>query len=136
METMRIPGITAVEGIIQSGWANSSIDGNLIRSFSSESAHSHRYLVLRKLGWGQFSTVWMCSDAGTTVDSERYVAMKIVKSHRDFTEAAIDEIKLLKAVREADPMDEGRQRVIQLFDTFKIIGVNGTHICMIFEVTN
>jgi len=46
----------------------------------------------------------------------------------------MDEIKLLKAVRETDPNDEGRQRVIQLLDTFKIIGVNGTHICMIFEV--
>uniref|UniRef100_A0A1I8BYQ0 non-specific serine/threonine protein kinase n=1 Tax=Meloidogyne hapla TaxID=6305 RepID=A0A1I8BYQ0_MELHA len=94
---------------------------------------NRRYLVLRKLGWGQFSTVWMCSDAGTTVETERYVALKIVKSHRDFTEAAMDEIKLLKAVRETDPNDEGRQRVIQLLDTFKIIGVNGTHICMIFE---
>nr|CAD2173165.1 unnamed protein product [Meloidogyne enterolobii] len=96
---------------------------------------NRRYLVLRKLGWGQFSTVWMCSDAGTTIETERYVALKIVKSHRDFTEAAMDEIKLLKAVRETDPTDEGRQRVIQLLDTFKIIGVNGTHICMIFEVS-
>lgn len=76
----------------------------------------------------------MCSDAGTTIDSERYVAMKICKSHRDFTEAAMDEIKLLEKVRKEDPMDEGRQRVIQLLDTFKMIGVNGTHVCMIFEV--
>lgn len=76
----------------------------------------------------------MCADAATTKESERYVAMKIVKSHRDFTEAAVDEIKMLKAVRESDTQDEGRQRVIQLLDTFKIIGVNGTHICMIFEV--
>lgn len=96
---------------------------------------NRRYLVLRKLGWGQFSTVWMCSDAATTHESERYVALKIVKSHRDFTEAAMDEIKLLKKVREADQGDEGCQRVIQLLDTFKLIGVNGTHVCMIFEVS-
>ncbi|KAL3088597.1 hypothetical protein niasHT_023215 [Heterodera trifolii] len=93
-----------------------------------------RYMVLRKLGWGQFSTVWMCSDAATTTESERYVALKIVKSHRDFSDAALDEIKLLKAVRESDPTDAGRQRVVQLLDTFKIIGINGTHICMIFDV--
>uniref|UniRef100_A0A183BZ32 non-specific serine/threonine protein kinase n=1 Tax=Globodera pallida TaxID=36090 RepID=A0A183BZ32_GLOPA len=96
---------------------------------------NRRYLVLRKLGWGQFSTVWMCSDAATTTESERYVALKIVKSHRDFSDAAMDEIKLLKAVRESDPTDEGRHRVVQLLDTFKIIGVNGTHICMIFDVS-
>jgi hypothetical protein len=46
----------------------------------------------------------------------------------------MDEIKLLKKVREADQGDEGCQRVIQLLDTFKLIGVNGTHVCMIFEV--
>ena len=46
----------------------------------------------------------------------------------------MDEIKLLEKVRKEDPMDEGRQRVIQLLDTFKMIGVNGTHVCMIFEV--
>jgi len=56
------------------------------------------YLVLRKLGWGQFSTVWMCSDAGTTIETERYVALKIVKSHRDFTEVIEKRKKYLKII--------------------------------------
>jgi len=57
-----------------------------------------------------------------------------VKSAPNYTETALDEIKILKAVREADPSDPCRTRCVQLLDDFKIHGVNGTHICMVFEV--
>lgn len=49
-----------------------------------------RYHVIRKLGWGHFSTVWLCWD--TT--GKRFVALKIVKSAEHYTEAALDEIKV------------------------------------------
>ncbi|WKY01004.1 hypothetical protein Q1695_015196 [Nippostrongylus brasiliensis] len=91
---------------------------------------NRRYHVIRKLGWGHFSTVWLCWD---TTD-KRFVAMKIVKSADHYTEAAQDEIKLLLAVREADPEDPGCQRVVQLLDEFTVSGVNGVHTCMVFEV--
>uniref|UniRef100_A0A8C6V2C5 non-specific serine/threonine protein kinase n=1 Tax=Neogobius melanostomus TaxID=47308 RepID=A0A8C6V2C5_9GOBI len=60
--------------------------------------------------------------------------MKVVKSAEHYTETALDEIKLLKSVRNTDPNDPNRERVVQLLDDFKISGVNGTHICMVFEV--
>jgi len=53
-----------------------------------------RYHVLRKLGWGHFSTVWLCWD----LNGKRYVALKVVKSASHYTETALDEIKLLKCV--------------------------------------
>lgn len=89
-----------------------------------------RYHVTRKLGWGHFSTVWLCWDL---VD-KRFVALKVVKSAPHFTETAMDEIKLLKAVRESDPTDPKRNKTVQLLNDFKISGINGTHICMVFEV--
>ncbi|CAB1330263.1 unnamed protein product [Coregonus sp. 'balchen'] len=52
-----------------------------------------RYHVIRKLGWGHFSTV-----------------------------------------RNTDPDDPKREMVVQLLDDFKISGINGTHVCMVFEV--
>uniref|UniRef100_A0A6F7P4H2 non-specific serine/threonine protein kinase n=1 Tax=Haemonchus contortus TaxID=6289 RepID=A0A6F7P4H2_HAECO len=91
---------------------------------------NRRYHVIRKLGWGHFSTVWLCWDT----KDKRFVAMKIVKSADHYTEAAQDEIKLLLAVREADPEDPGCQRVVQLLDEFTVSGVNGVHTCMVFEV--
>uniref|UniRef100_A0A2S2NTA4 non-specific serine/threonine protein kinase n=1 Tax=Schizaphis graminum TaxID=13262 RepID=A0A2S2NTA4_SCHGA len=89
-----------------------------------------RYHVLRKLGWGHFSTVWLCWD----FTDKRYVALKVVKSASHFTETALDEIKLLKSVRDSDTSDKKRERVVMLLNDFKISGVNGNHICMVFEV--
>ncbi|XP_048409085.1 SRSF protein kinase 2-like isoform X2 [Stegostoma tigrinum] len=89
-----------------------------------------RYHVIRKLGWGHFSTVWLCWD----IQGKRFVAMKVVKSAEHYTETALDEIKLLKAVRNSDPNDPNKEKVVQLLDDFKTSGVNGSHVCMVFEV--
>jgi len=90
----------------------------------------NRYHVTRKLGWGHFSTVWLCWD----MQDKRFVALKLVKSASLFTETALDEIKLLKAVRDSDPNDPKRNKLVQLLNDFKISGVNGRHVCMVFEV--
>ena len=58
--------------------------------FLSSYLYLCRYHVLRKLGWGHFSTVWLCWDTF----GKRFVAMKIVKSAEHYTEAAVDEIKV------------------------------------------
>uniref|UniRef100_A0A3B1KAL3 non-specific serine/threonine protein kinase n=1 Tax=Astyanax mexicanus TaxID=7994 RepID=A0A3B1KAL3_ASTMX len=89
-----------------------------------------RYHVIRKLGWGHFSTVWLCWD----IQGKRFVAMKVVKSAQHYTETALDEIKLLRCVRESDPSDPNKDMVVQLIDDFKISGINGIHVCMVFEV--
>merc|ERR1711887_441255 len=90
----------------------------------------NRYHVVRKLGWGHFSTVWLCWD----LLEKSFVALKVVKSAAHYTETALDEIKLLKCVRETDEEHPFRSRTVQLLDDFKISGINGTHVCMVFEV--
>uniref|UniRef100_A0A673CSR5 non-specific serine/threonine protein kinase n=1 Tax=Sphaeramia orbicularis TaxID=375764 RepID=A0A673CSR5_9TELE len=92
--------------------------------------YNGKYHVIRKLGWGHFSTVWLAWD----IQVKRFVAMKVVKSAEHYTETAVDEIKLLRSVRNSDPDDPNREMVVQLLDDFKISGVNGTHVCMVFEV--
>ncbi|XP_061759513.1 SRSF protein kinase 1a isoform X2 [Nerophis ophidion] len=92
--------------------------------------YNGKYHVIRKLGWGHFSTVWLSWD----IQMKRFVAMKVVKSAEHYTETAVDEIKLLKSVRNSDPNDPKREMVVQMVDDFKISGVNGTHVCMVFEV--
>uniref|UniRef100_A0A8C6NVG1 non-specific serine/threonine protein kinase n=1 Tax=Nothobranchius furzeri TaxID=105023 RepID=A0A8C6NVG1_NOTFU len=89
-----------------------------------------RYQVVQKLGWGHFSTVWLCWDMVT----RHFVALKVVKSAQTFTETALDEIKLLKCVRDSDPKDPKRENVVQLIDDFRISGVTGEHVCMVLEV--
>lgn len=89
-----------------------------------------RYLVVRKLGWGHFATVWLCWDTRR----KRFVALKVVKSAAQYTETALDEIRLLKCVRDSDPTDPKRDNIVQLIDHFRISGVNGIHVVMVLEV--
>ncbi|KAF9069199.1 kinase-like domain-containing protein [Rhodocollybia butyracea] len=105
-----------------------------------------RYKVVRKLGWGHFSTVWLAWDARMS----RHVALKVVKSAPRYTETALDEIKLLqRLITSSFPnpspqsssnslspslLHPGRSHVISFLDHFRHKGPNGTHICMVFEV--
>ncbi|KAF4756190.1 SRSF protein kinase 2, partial [Perkinsus olseni] len=92
--------------------------------------YNDRYKVLAKLGWGHFSTVWLCEDLDYTkkmekeisegaresgeivshgrpmgITPKRYVALKIQKSAPHYTEAAYDEIDILNEAkkRKFDP---------------------------------
>ena len=65
---------------------------------------SGRYTIQRKLGWGHFSTVWLAWDARRA----QAVALKIQKSAQHYTEAALDEITLLREVRPKRVRSEAR----------------------------
>uniref|UniRef100_A0A5B7AID1 non-specific serine/threonine protein kinase n=1 Tax=Davidia involucrata TaxID=16924 RepID=A0A5B7AID1_DAVIN len=86
-----------------------------------------RYVVQSKLGWGHFSTVWLAWD----IQKSKYVALKVQKSAQHYTEAAMDEITILKQIAEGDPDD--KKCVVKLLDHFKHSGPNGQHVCMVFE---
>ncbi|KAI6649140.1 hypothetical protein LOD99_11509 [Oopsacas minuta] len=87
---------------------------------------SQRYRILRKLGWGHFSTVWLVSDSAT----DCYAAVKIMKSARKYKETALDELALLKAASAQE-----QSSVVRLMDHFEVTNRgSGTHICMVLEV--
>jgi len=88
---------------------------------------SGRYHVLEKLGWGYFSTVWLCRDLQNQIN----VALKIVKSDKDYRAAAYDEIEILQKINLNDPNNENF--VIHLFDHFEHAGPNGNHVVMSME---
>ncbi|KAI7865603.1 kinase-like domain-containing protein [Spinellus fusiger] len=92
--------------------------------------HNQRYLIIRKLGWGHFSTVWLAKDR----QMNSHVALKIVKSATHYTESALEEVKILERVKAADPNAPGRQYIAQLLDHFWHMGPHGKHMCMAFEV--
>ena len=87
-----------------------------------------RYVVLSKLGWGHFSTVWLASD---THSSGQQVALKVQKSASHYTEAAYDEIEILRQIQAGD--QQGEHCVVRLLDSFEHAGPHGKHVCMIFE---
>lgn len=100
---------------------------------------SGRYRVLARLGSGHFSTVWLCFDSQRRVQSAASgdvpgaaVAVKIQKSAERYTEAALDEIQLLRNVKAADPTGTGA--VVSLLDSFAHSGPCGRHMCLVFDV--
>ncbi|XP_059286551.1 uncharacterized protein LOC132039978 isoform X2 [Lycium ferocissimum] len=92
-----------------------------------DSFSAGRYIAQRKLGWGEFSTVWLAYD--TT--SSGYVALKIQKSAPQFAQAALHEIEVLSAIANGDPSSS--KYVVRLIDHFKHTGPNGQHLCMVLE---
>lgn len=93
-----------------------------------ETFNNGRYILLQKMGWGHFSTVWLAFDVLKT----RHCAIKVHKSDPRYTEAAHHEIKLLQALKTETTKSGGT--VVELLDYFEQNGPNGQHICLIFEV--
>eukprot|EP01065_Artemidia_motanka_P046957 TRINITY_DN7236_c0_g1_i1.p1 TRINITY_DN7236_c0_g1~~TRINITY_DN7236_c0_g1_i1.p1 ORF type:complete len:1061 (+),score=226.02 TRINITY_DN7236_c0_g1_i1:52-3234(+) len=97
-----------------------------------------RYHVVSKLGWGQFSTVWMCWDDRTFHDTSitnplnQFVAVKVSKCSDNDLTATRDEVSLLRYAKEKPR--HSASAVTSLLDTFEVQGDHGTHICMVFPV--
>ncbi|CDK24406.1 unnamed protein product [Kuraishia capsulata CBS 1993] len=106
------------------------IPGGYHPAYIGEYYKGKRYKLVRKLGWGHFSTVWLAKDT----EDNKHVAMKIVRSAKNYRETAIDEIKLLSKLNHTDPEHPGHQHLVKLLDYFDHQGENGVHICMVFEV--
>ncbi|KAL4949245.1 kinase-like domain-containing protein [Aspergillus filifer] len=89
---------------------------------------SGRYEVIRKLGFGSFSTVWLARD--TLLD--RYVALKIGQAEIDSSSSQEKEIydRLAKSELGSHP---GREQYLPLLDDFQFEGPNGKHQALVYE---
>lgn len=95
----------------------------------------NRYVVIQKLGWGHFSTVWLCKDFKYST----YVAVKIQKSSPHYMEAAFDEVEILQRVEaeaHSPQWTSGRDstHVVGLLNAFVHKTHYGNHFCMVFEI--
>lgn len=107
-----------------------------------------KYIILKKLGWGHFSTVWL----GLHLGDKKLYALKFQKSAEKYTESAYDEEGILKVLAEHyldlnwakavrkylgdEKLEISRKHCfsLQMFDSFFFFGPNGKHFCMVFEV--
>jgi len=121
---------------------------------------NQRYIVIKKLGWGHFSTVWMVQDRTmkkTAHPSQTlFYALKVQKSAKHYTESAMDEVDILDYIgAESKRYDDDYKtaptaadkdgilnaRVIDhshhvatLHDSFFHTGPHGRHMCMVFSM--
>ena len=90
----------------------------------------NRYKLIRKLGCGAFSTVWLSKH----INTNQWVAIKIVKTKSLYFKSSLEEIQMLRTVQKTDPKDPFSQRIVKLIDHLTIKGINGRHRCLVFEV--
>lgn len=57
--------------------------------------YKNSYILLEKIGWGHFSTVWITKN----INDSRIFAMKIQKSAEHYYDAAFDEINILNILK-------------------------------------
>lgn len=112
----------------------------------------NRYMVIQKLGWGHFSTVWLAKD----MKFDTYVALKVQKSSQHYLDAAYDEVEILQELEKYNNTEEwensvrkywnnqpdkikagitmNHSQIVQLLNSFIHHGPNGRHFCMVFEI--
>lgn len=98
------------------------IDGHL--AYLTGDVLIDRYEIVSNLGEGTFGKVAKCLDLQTN----SYVALKIIKNIHKYREAAKLEINVLKKLNAKDPI--GQFLCVRMFDSFNYYG----HMCLTFEV--
>ncbi|KAG6126970.1 hypothetical protein E4U28_000283 [Claviceps purpurea] len=93
---------------------------------------SGRYSILRKIGYGRYSTVWLARD----LKCQRYVALKMLTKFCYGGPCEIFEREILNKIRDVsrESSHEGRKHVLPLNEQFNHRGPNGDHVCLTFDV--
>ncbi|KAE8141237.1 kinase-like domain-containing protein [Aspergillus pseudotamarii] len=84
-----------------------------------------QYKVIRKLGEGSYSTVWLARD----LKNSGYVALKILVSD---ISGSTTELRILRHITEVAPV-VGARHITRLLGEFEHRGPNGVHRCLVFE---
>ncbi|KAH7381550.1 kinase-like domain-containing protein [Pyrenochaeta sp. MPI-SDFR-AT-0127] len=85
-----------------------------------------KYKIIRKLGEGSYSTVWLAVSTGVP----KYVALKIMAAKASTINT---ELGILCHLSKLVPGDPNAQYVTILADAFRHQGPNGEHQCLAFE---
>eukprot|EP01015_Nassula_variabilis_P032746 TRINITY_DN7711_c0_g1_i8.p2 TRINITY_DN7711_c0_g1~~TRINITY_DN7711_c0_g1_i8.p2 ORF type:complete len:136 (-),score=26.40 TRINITY_DN7711_c0_g1_i8:61-468(-) len=81
-----------------------------------EKFNNGKYQVIQKLGFGYFSTVWLCQNLKT----KHYYALKIQKSKEHYSESVLDEIEILEDLKSHQSDDEWKNTRDQILSLIHI----------------
>lgn len=91
--------------------------------------YNERYEVVRQLGWGVYSTVWLVQD----VKDKHLAAMKVLVGSLTNDKSGWDEPGIMRDLHAKNPESPGYRHIVQLLDEFVIEGPNGKHITLVVE---
>ncbi|KAE8352212.1 protein kinase [Aspergillus coremiiformis] len=88
---------------------------------------SSRYKVIGKLGYGAYSTVWLCRD----LSGHEYMALKISIQLEKFPRKGQVELNIYDHLRNTESSHRGRRYIRPVHDAFEIAGPHGRHQCLV-----
>ncbi|KAH9985551.1 kinase-like protein [Xylariaceae sp. FL0662B] len=94
-------------------------------------AGHRQYEVLRKLGSGGFSTVWLVRSCQEGSMSSLF-ALKILTADSDNDVDGVNELRILQHLNTV--AGSGHPNVVTLHDSFDVSGPNGVHHCLVMPV--
>ncbi|CBZ27917.1 putative protein kinase [Leishmania mexicana MHOM/GT/2001/U1103] len=113
---------------------NAYKEGGYLTVTPGRIVHS-RYVLIQKLGWGEFSTVWLGYDTKhSTLGrglSQAFVAVKVAKCRSSVQEATRYEVSLLRYLESRLPRYAAITNIIDCFD---VRGEFGMHTCMVLPL--
>ncbi|KGO75567.1 hypothetical protein PITC_098500 [Penicillium italicum] len=86
---------------------------------------NNRYEIIKELGSGKYSTVWLARDQ----IYESYSAIKILRGDSESGKSDTFELAILKRLSEGNPNHTGYQHIACLLDHF----MYGRHLCLVLE---
>ncbi|GAB1726045.1 hypothetical protein NU195Hw_g1151t1, partial [Hortaea werneckii] len=86
-----------------------------------------RYKVVGKLGYGAYSTVWLCRD----IKASDFVSVKVCTGHGAGSIGQDRELKFYEHVASLDSEHLGQAYIRGLLETFEISGPTGKHLCLV-----
>ncbi|KAL2375830.1 hypothetical protein RJZ90_007876 [Blastomyces dermatitidis] len=90
-----------------------------------------KYQVVRKLGYGQYSTVWLAQD----IKTNGVVALKILQADFSVDGMRNYELEMLRFMKNDGSTHPGKRHILSLCDDFQHHGPHGDHICLVHEAT-
>ncbi|KAF2723595.1 kinase domain-containing protein [Polychaeton citri CBS 116435] len=86
--------------------------------------YQSKYRVAGKLGYGAYSTVWLCRDLW-------FVALKVSTTLRKHPDATHREYKIYEHLSNLTTTHVGQSEIRGLYDTFELQGSSGQHQCLL-----
>ncbi|KAL2862224.1 putative protein kinase [Aspergillus lucknowensis] len=91
--------------------------------------YESRYQVAGKLGYGAYSTSWLCRD----LKADKYSVLKVSTSLPDFPTATDRELKVYGHLSKINSKHPGQSLIRELYDSFDLEGPSGKHQCLVLQ---
>ncbi|OQE02810.1 hypothetical protein PENVUL_c038G01502 [Penicillium vulpinum] len=88
-----------------------------------------RYRVTSKLGYGAYSTSWLCRD----IQHQSYVVLKVSTSLQKFPTATDREFRIYEHLAKINSAHPGQSLLRELYDSFELRGHTGNHRCLVLQ---